>query len=142
MTRDELMDIARRWVVAVNEVDLDALRALLDPGFKQHTPGLPPGPATAVWMHGMVRQAFPDLTVEVDWIMVDGDRVAYRSISRGSHRGMFLGHQPTGRTFEATSIDVLRVVDGRVIERWTEFDTFGMLQQLGIAPTPKRRDVH
>jgi predicted ester cyclase len=142
MTREDMMDIAQRWVKAVNEIDLDALRALLDPGFVQHTPGLPPGPATAVWMQGLVRQAFPDLTVEIEWIMVDGDRVCYRAISRGSHRGMFLGHAPNGRSFEATSLDVLRVVDGRVVERWTEFDTFGMLQQLGIVPVPKRRDVH
>ena len=142
MTRDELMNVARRWVNAVNDVDLDDLRALLGPGFVQHTPGLPPGPATAVWMQGLVRQAFPDLTVEIDWMMVDGDRVAYRAISRGTHRGLFLGHAPTGRRFEATSLDVLRVVDGQVVERWTEFDTFALLQQLGIVPTPRRLDVH
>jgi predicted ester cyclase len=142
MTRDQLIDVARRWVAAVNDVDLDALQAMLDPAFVQHTPGLPPGPATAVWVQGIVRQAFPDLKVEIDWLMVDGDRVAYRAMSRGTHRGTFLGHKPTQRAFEASSIDVLRVVDGLVVERWTEFDTFGMLQQLGIVPQPSRRDIH
>lgn len=141
MTRDELVAVARRWVDAVNAADLDTLGALLHPDFVQHTAGLPPGPNAVFWTERLARAAFPDLTVEIAWIMVDDDRVAYRAVSRGTHLGTFLGHAPTGKVFSVTGIDVLRVADGRVIERWTEFDTFGMLQQIGVVPGPSGREA-
>jgi SnoaL-like polyketide cyclase len=140
MSVDDIGMLPRRWVEAVNDGNLTALGALLHPEFVQHTPpGLPPGPASATWAIRMFRGGFPDLRIDVDWLMVDGDRVAYHATTRGTHHGTFLGHAATGRSFVASSLDALRVhEDGRVLERWTAFDTFGMLQQLGLVPSPVR----
>jgi predicted ester cyclase len=33
-----------------------------------------------------------------------------------------------------TGIDILRIVDGRIVERWSEFNNAEMLQQLGALP--------
>ena len=51
----------------------------------------------------------------------------------GTHTADFLGHPATGRSFTASGIDVFRAVAGVVAEQRGEFDTFGMLQQLGLA---------
>lgn len=43
------------------------------------------------------REAFPDLSIAVEDVMVEGDRVAARVTMRGTHRGEFQGIEPTGK---------------------------------------------
>jgi steroid delta-isomerase-like uncharacterized protein len=136
MTREEMETLARRYFEIVSRGDIDALEQMLSPDFVQHTRGLPPGPAAAKATLGMFRRGFPDFAVTVDWLLVDGDRVVIRSRAEGTHDGLFMGHPPSGRRFSATGIDVLRFADGRLVERWNEFDTFSMLQQLALVPVP------
>ncbi len=50
----------------------------------------------------------------------------------GTHTGDFLGHPATGRRFSVRSVQIMRVVDGRVVERWGSTDQLGILQQLGL----------
>lgn len=140
MTREQRLAAVRRYFDAVNRGDLDAAIATLSPSFVQHTTGLPPGPHVIRWTLQMFRGGFPDLALDVEWMLADEDRIVARVRSTGTHTGAFLGHEPTGKTFSATGIDVFRIDEaGMIAERWTEFDTFGMLQQLGIAPVPGRR---
>jgi predicted ester cyclase len=42
---------------------------------------------------------------------------------------------PTGKSATFTGISIDRVVNGKVVEGWTNFDMLGMLQQLGVIPT-------
>lgn len=49
---------------------------------------------------------------------------------RGVHTGTFLGIPPTGRPFRVSGIGLFRIADGRVAERWLEFDGLGLLRQL------------
>jgi steroid delta-isomerase-like uncharacterized protein len=140
MTREDRLAVVQRYFDAVNGGDLDAAVALLSPSFKQHTAGMPPGPQAARWTLQMFRGGFPDFAIHVDWLLVDEDRVVARTRATGTHSGAFLGHAATNKAFASTGLDVFRIDDaGLIAERWTEFDTFGMLQQLGIAPMPGRR---
>jgi steroid delta-isomerase-like uncharacterized protein len=131
-----MLDLARRYFAIVSTGDLAALEELLAPDFVQHTTGVPPGRGGATAMLALFRRGFPDLQVTVDWLLADGDRVVIRSRTEGTHEGTFLGHPPSRRRFAATGIDVLRFADGRIVERWNEFDTFSMLQQLALVPVP------
>jgi predicted ester cyclase len=47
-----------------------------------------------------------------------------------------MGLPPTGRRVEIGLIDIVRVVDGRVVEHWNAVDNLGMMQQLGAIPAP------
>jgi predicted ester cyclase len=84
----------------------------------------------------MFRAAFPDIEYRVDALLEDGAFVVARTTTRGTHSAAFMGHAATGKGFVATGVDIFRVGDGRLVERWGEFDTFGMLQQLGLVPAP------
>ena len=81
-----------------------------------------------------IRAAFPDLRVDVEDVVVQGNRVAARVVHRGTHRGTFLGLAPTGRavTYEGTVI--FRVENERVAERWGTVDLFGLVQQIAGSP--------
>jgi hypothetical protein len=71
-----------------------------------------------------------DLTYTIDdWSERDGV-VWVRSTGRGTFSGPFFG-PPSGRPFELTVIDVVRIADGRVAEHWGVPDRFALLVQAG-----------
>jgi steroid delta-isomerase-like uncharacterized protein len=82
------------------------------------------------------RTAFPDLTCTVDQQVVEGDTVVTRWTATGTHEGDLFGVAPTGKQVTVTGISIAKVVDGKVVEDHTNWDTFGMMVQLGVVPTP------
>jgi predicted ester cyclase len=46
-----------------------------------------------------------------------------------------MGIPATGRRVSVNGITILRFADGRCVERWSQTDFLGMLQQLGALPT-------
>lgn len=80
------------------------------------------------------RTAFPDLQVTIEDQLAEGDRVCTRWTARGTHDGDLMGMSPTGRqvTIEGLSID--RFEGGKIVETWDNWDTMGMMQQLGAIP--------
>ncbi len=60
--------------------------------------------------------------------------VAVRWAAVGTHRGAYLGAEPTGRRVTFKGIEVIRVRDGRIAERWGEWDGLELLGQLGRMP--------
>lgn len=53
----------------------------------------------------------------------------------GTNEGAFMGLEPTGNEIDIMGIGVVRVEDGKVAERWANFDLFGMFRQLGVDPS-------
>ena len=84
--------------------------------------GLPPGTEGLKQTITTYRTAFPDLKATVDDIFAEGDRVAYRWSTRGTHLGEWLGILPTGNHMTATGISIFRIVGGKVVEGWTSMD--------------------
>ncbi len=73
---------------------------------------------------------FPDLRVTAEDTIVAGDRAVLRWSAEGTHEGDQLGVPATHRTVRLTGIDIVRVQDGRVVERWGETNGLEMMQQL------------
>ncbi len=78
--------------------------------------------------------AFPDLRVKNEDVIVEEDKVAVRWTARGTHNGQLMNIPPTGKQVTLKGIDILRIDNGRIAERWGEFDALGMLSQLGVIP--------
>ena len=83
-----------------------------------------------------VRQAFPDMQITIEDQIAEGDKVVTRFTSRGTHQGDFEGIAATGRRIAVEGISIDRMVDGKSAEAWTIVDTMGMMQQLGVVPSP------
>jgi predicted ester cyclase len=95
-------------------------------------PGTPVGPDGANAALHWLRSAFNDLSYEVQDAFGEGDRVAARVTTRGTHTGEFMGKAPTGNRFEIDSIHIYRIENGKVAEHWAKRDDLGMAAQLGL----------
>lgn len=84
----------------------------------------------------MYRAAFPDVQSTIEDTIAEGDKVVTRWTARGTHRGALMGIPPTGKELTVTGMGILRIEGGRIMEAWGIFDQFGMLQQIGVIPTP------
>ena len=100
-------------------------------------PGLPAGPEGNKHLVTVYRNAFPDIHFTVDEQIAEGDKVVTRWTGHGTHQGELLGIPATGKSSTVTGIAVDRIVNGKIAESWGIFDQFGMMQQLGVIPTPE-----
>lgn len=78
--------------------------------------------------------AFSDTEVTYEDQLAEGDRVATRFTVRATHVEEFRGIPPTGERIEVTGTVIFRVTDGRLQEGWWNWDTLGLMQQLGAIP--------
>lgn len=133
-SRQQLEEIAHRWIAegwqrgrvgmvdelhSADFVDHDAAgRAPDRDGFKQGIAELYEG--------------FPDLHAVIEDLVVDPDlgSVAIRWQATGTHEGPFMGLPPTGNRVSFKGIEIIRIHDGRIVERWGEWDGIELLQQL------------
>jgi predicted ester cyclase len=83
-----------------------------------------------------VFSAFPDMHITIDDIFVEGDKAAVRWTFTGTHKGKRWGLPPTNKKIKMWAISINRFAGGKFVEEWTRYDTLGLMQQLGLAPTP------
>ena len=138
MSIEQNKEIVRHVVEEIfNKKNLDYIDACYAPDVLDHStpPGLPQGFEGYRLKIGMFVAAFPDLNISYEDLIGEGDRVLGRYILTGTHRGDFAGIPPTGKQVKISGMDILRLKDGKVTEHWTEMDTLGMMQQLGVIPS-------
>lgn len=84
----------------------------------------------------MFRQAMPDIQLRIDDEVYAGDRVMHRWNMTGTDTGGVMGMPPSGKTLTFTGTTIVRMEDGKIAERWAIVDELGLLQQLGVIPSP------
>ena len=82
--------------------------------------------------------AFPDIHYTLDDIVVEGDKAVVRCTVTGTHKGEFMGIPPTNKKVTVWAMSIYRIAGGKFVESWEMMDTLGMMQQLGVVPTPKK----
>ena len=119
----------------VGSGDYDRLTEVLADGLVDHdpAPGQSAGPKGIGEFWSGFKEAFPDVALEPVQVVATDEFVTAVLDVTGTHRGEFLGHAATGRSFKVRGIQVGRFVDGRMTERWGATDTLGILQQLGLS---------
>jgi steroid delta-isomerase-like uncharacterized protein len=126
--------IVTRWFDEVwNQGKAETIDKLLAPHAIVHGLGPAPlvGPAGFKAFHAAYRNAFPDVALQVDDLIAEGDRVVARWSGRGTHKGDGLGFAATNKPANFRGMTIVRVQNGQLVEGWNQFDQFGMLQQLG-----------
>ncbi len=138
MSTEENKTLIRRWVEVWNKQKLDVIDRFVTADYVRHDPNAPEvrGPEGEKQLVGMYLAAFPDLQFTVEDLVAEGDKVATHITVRGTHRGELMGIPPTGKQITVEAMEIYRLEDGRIAEQWVVMDGLGMMQQLGVIPTP------
>jgi len=129
----------RRLYGLLSAGDIDGFGDHMAEDFVEHEemPGLEPSKDGVKQMFRMYLAAFPDLQMDVEDVLVSGDKVVARVRANGTQQGEFMGLPPTGKSVDVQLIDIIRFgEDGLACEHWGVFDALGMMQQLGAIPAP------
>jgi steroid delta-isomerase-like uncharacterized protein len=85
----------------------------------------------------MFRSVFPDWHSELHLVVGEGDIVVELFTASGTHTGAeIMGVAASGRTVALPGINIFRLRDGRIVERWGRLDDLGFLRQLGVIEFP------
>jgi steroid delta-isomerase-like uncharacterized protein len=135
VSAEENKAIVRRWFEDLfNGGNLDVADEIVAPNHVTHDPALPDilyGPEGQKQVVSLYRGAFPDAHITVEHQIAAGNEVVTRWTGHGTHQGELMGVAPTGNRVEVPGITIDRVSGGKVEETWTNYDTMGMLRQIG-----------
>jgi predicted ester cyclase len=110
--------LLERYVAAVNGNDAALRRQVFAEPYIQH------GGIKAL------RDIFPDINLTVEDRIFGGDKIVARNTWTGTHRGAFLGIEPTGKQVTINTIDIWRVEGDKLAEHWDVIDIAGLQKQL------------
>lgn len=136
-------NLARRWSDELwSQGKLEVADEIVAPNYVRHDPGDPfpaIGPADVKRLVSMLRSVLPDLRIEVEATIAEGEFVVSRYTAVATDTVGFMGQPPTGRAIRAAAMQMFRCVDGRIVESWAVRDDLGTLRQLGHLPPPAPR---
>ncbi|WP_063130959.1 ester cyclase [Nocardia fusca] len=130
--------LIRRFYHEIDTGNIDAMEELVAEDYLDHSP--PPFPGIGPGREGLEQafRMFWDATPgrhEIEDQIAEGDRVVTRLTAHGCHTGDLPGIPATGRELTMTGTVIHRIEDGKIAEKWSDKDTLGLLQQLGVLPT-------
>lgn len=124
--------LARRFYDEMNAGNIGIIDELIDENFVEHEelPGQTSGREGLRQFFQSVRQAFPDLSMAIEDMVAEDDKVFIRATMNGTQRGEFMGIPAQGRQMTVPFADIVRFERGRVVEHWGITDTGAMTRQL------------
>ena len=127
--------VARIYEEVFNTGTLDQVDTLISAEYIDHNPI---GQSSESGIEGFkqtvrgLRFAFPDLQFTIEEILATGDKVVIRTTMQGTHKNSFLGVDPTNKQVTVTGIDIFRIADGVVVERWGTLDGLSLMEQMEV----------
>jgi len=129
--------LVRRFYEEIDKGNISILDELLAADYVDHSPppfpGLAPGREGVKQSFRLFQQATP-VSHRIEDQIAEGDKVVTRLTSTGKHEGDLPGAPRTGNEMKMTSITIHRIANGKLVEKWSEKDMIGLLQQIGVMP--------
>lgn len=133
----EAKQIVRRALEEPWKGNWDVIDECFAPTYVGYDPSLPEplrGPDAVRANFQTYIDAFTGAHIKVDDQIAEGDKVATRWTGRGTHTGEIQGIAPTGKEVTVSGLTISRLEGGKIVEEWINWDTLGMLVQLGAVP--------
>lgn len=113
--------VIRQLPGLLHVADRAAITALFTEDFRLHEskhPDWPTGHDGAVRMFALMSSLMPDMTIGIEDIFAEGDRVCVRWRYTGTVTGRFEDRIGDGSRYEAIAFSIYRFRDGRIAEDW------------------------
>ena len=127
--------VERLFNEGLNGKNFNLFEEFIAPGFAHHgTPDPQPGPAGFRNAIQLFMNGFPDMKVNVQEVVGEGDLVATRGYWTGTQKGEFMGIPATQKQIRVDYIDWWKFQNGKAVENWAQMDIPGLMAQLGVQP--------
>ena len=132
---DHNKSLVRRWVTELwNKGNFTVASDVFAPTYFHRTPVATfPNLDAFLQMIGDFRTAVPDVQVAVQDLFAEDDKVVFRWLLTGTHRGVLFGIAPTHKTISLSGMTIQRVENKKIVEAWAEFNASGLRQFLAEA---------
>lgn len=134
------------WMRSIDELwnaqDVSVIDELYAPDFamiQDNGVGIVMGPAGYHMYYQTYVTGIPDLRMEVEQSIAEGEWAAIRYTAAGTQQGELLGIPATGQPARVVCISIARFRDGQFTENTMHFDKMSMMQQFGVLPPPEAR---
>ncbi len=142
--RDNERIVRRFFDEVLSGRSLDAADQLVAAEIVDHTPLLTDAPAglegvkqLARALHATYGGAFTNLQINLEDLFTAGaDRVIARWVMEGAQTGEFLGRPASNENVRLAGIDIFRVADNKIVERWGQVDRQELLAQFDAPAAP------
>lgn len=126
------IDIVHEYTRAMNEVDYEKFKEIIDTGMIWHLRGLtmPNTPESERDVQAHWKNAFPDMDYGIEVIFAHNDMVVVLYNYTGTHRDTILGYPPTGNKISVDEMVINRLKNKKIVESWVVFDFEHIKQQL------------
>lgn len=126
MTIEDNKSIARHWLMDLwSKGDLNVADQVLATNYTRHDREFPlKGPEAYKRFIKAFRDVLLDMEFTEDHIVVEGEKVFVRWKARA--------YLKSGKQGEISGTDLLRIVDGKIVESWPLFDALGLMRQMGL----------
>jgi steroid delta-isomerase-like uncharacterized protein len=133
---DANKELVRRFVQEIFvDGNPDAVDELVAEDFVPHTwPSTGDGRGDLKRAIERVSRGLSDAAFTIEDMIAEADRVAVRLTAGARQTGEFMGMPPSGKSYRIGEIHVFRIRDGKISEHWHQFDSMGMMSQLGALP--------
>ena len=135
MTRDEIEALFARRQEAFDRLDAEALAGDYSDDCVVETPragGLLIGRSANEEAWRKLFDAFPDIRLRTEGLLIDGDQVAHVGTSSGTDIGGFMELEPTGKAFRIPIVFLYTLKDRQIVRERRIYDYTGLLVQVGI----------
>ena len=138
LTEEEAKALVERDMEIYNEGNLTLLNEHIDSNYVQHYAGKENIEGIDAFKEYVtnLRTGYPDFHLSVEELIIKDDRIVWRWIITGTLTGTWNDIPPTGKNMRVEGVGILRVVDGKIVERLLYFNEASMLIQLGFTITP------
>ena len=136
-------EIVLRLYEEMNKGNIEIINEVFAPECRVYYPSNSPKPFSreeVIEGTKMSLRAFPDVNQSIEELFAVGDRVIFRTITTSTHEGEFRGIPATGNKLEYSSIIIVRIENGKIIEEKIEADIRGFMQQLGMELKPREKE--
>jgi steroid delta-isomerase-like uncharacterized protein len=132
--------VALRWSQELwSQGQLAVADEIISPDYVRHDPGDPfpaRGPEDVTRIVSMLRAMLPDLHIQVEAMIAEGDIVVSRYTATATDSVGYMGLPPTGKTIRTSAMQMFRFSQGKIVESWAARDDLGTLRQLGHVALP------
>lgn len=139
MSKEQNAAALGKFAEAVNTGNYDLFKEVVAADSVDHDPGpgQVAGPDGYKALFTEMRQAFPDMKVEVAALVADEESIAFAYTFTGTQNGPLMGNPPSGKKVRMRGLQFSKFRDGKMVERWGSSDQLGLLQQIGATAIPK-----